>query len=118
MGLIKKDAQGSFRPTSEIIKKDTSFKSLGLSNLLKAQMNLGAEALERFLKDERDVSSMTISYSEKAFLEVKEELKRVKKKLLSIADKDNKPNKVYQFNMQLFPVSKEDKNSLISKIDY
>ncbi|MBF0431228.1 MAG: TIGR02147 family protein [Fibrobacteria bacterium] len=108
LGLIKKNSQGCLRPTSEIIKKDSSFKSLGLANLLASQMTLGTEALKRFDKEKRDVSSMTISYSEKAFADVKEELKRVKKKLLTIANKDTTPSKVYQFNMQMFPITKDD----------
>ena len=104
--FIRPDVTGRYRPSSPILKKDTAFKSLHLSAFLRANMQLGMEALDRFDKQDRDISSLALVLTEEDFLNAKEELKALRKKLLAWSEKPKADGKVYQCNFQVFPVSK------------
>jgi uncharacterized protein (TIGR02147 family) len=104
--LIKADAQGNLRPTALIVKKDGAFKSLYMADFFRKKMELGMQALDRFGKDDRDVSSMTISLSRKSFAIAKADLQALRKKLLRLAEREQGPEFVYQCNFQIFPITK------------
>jgi uncharacterized protein (TIGR02147 family) len=106
LGFIQKDAQGCFRPRTSTLKKDTSFRSLFTANYLKANMELGMDALERFPKEERHVSTMTLSYSRPGFQKALAELVAMRKRLVDLMDEDDHPDKAFQLNLQLFPITK------------
>jgi uncharacterized protein (TIGR02147 family) len=103
--FIRSDESGRYRPASPILKKDTAFKSLHLAAFLRANMQLGMEALDRFDRDSRDVSSLALVLSEEAFRNAKDEIGALRKKLLAWSEKTKQGGKVYQCNFQVFPVS-------------
>lgn len=106
LGFITRVASGDFRPAPNTLKKDSAFKSLHFSNFMKANILLGVESLEAFPKEERDISTMTLSFSPQAYGKAKEEIRALREKLLSLADSDPAPDRVYQFNFHAFPVSR------------
>jgi uncharacterized protein (TIGR02147 family) len=105
LGMIRKEAGGRYRPTSTNVIKDARFKSLHLANYLKSFMELGMQALDRFGKENRDVSAMTMSLSPEGFEQVREELKATRQRIVAIAEKDKQPHQVYQLNLQFFPTT-------------
>lgn len=68
-------------------------------------LNLAREALQRFTVEEREVSSLTLQLTEKEFLELREHIREFKRDALA-REKVSADSQVYQFNFQLFPVSK------------
>lgn len=106
LGLIKKDAQGDFRPSGSTLKKDANHKSLFSANFLRSNMELGMQAIERFEKEERNISGMTLSFSETGFRKAVEEIEALRRRLLALLEEDPKPEKVYQLNLQLFPITR------------
>lgn len=106
LDFIKKDPQGRLRPHTSTLKKDSSFRSLYTANYLKANMELGVQALDRFQKEERHVSSMTLSLSAPGFQKALAELEAMRKRLVRLMEEDATPDKVFQLNLQLFPLSK------------
>lgn len=104
--MIRKDAQGRYLPCSPTIKKDSAFKSLHAANFLKATMELAIQALDTVEKDKRDMSALTLALTEEGFAEAREEIKALRKKLLAIAEREKKPEKVFQVNFQMFPLMK------------
>ncbi len=107
LGMITKDKRGNFRPTSAVIQKDKSVRSFYLGNLLKRQMELAAEALDRFPKEERDISSLTFCFPSGELDELKQELKLLRKKVLRKSENFKAPDRAFQLNLQLFPISKQ-----------
>ncbi len=105
LGFIRKDAQGNYRPQAGTLKKDPNFASLFSANFLKTNMELAMSALEKFQKDERHISSLTLSYSQSAFQKALPEIEALRKKLLALMEEDPHPEKVFQFNLQFFPVT-------------
>ena len=108
LDLIRREAGGTFKPTSANLIKDPRFKAVHLANFLKAFMELGMQALDRFGKDSRDVSTMTMSLSAGGFHEVREEIKASRQRLIAIAEKETAPTGVYQLNVQFFPTTQEN----------
>lgn len=105
LNFIRKDAQGRLLPFDSTLKKDSSFKSLFAVNFLKANMELGVAALEKFPKEERHISAMTLSFSENGMGKAVEEIENLRKRLLALMEEDPVPEKVYQLNLQLFPLT-------------
>jgi uncharacterized protein (TIGR02147 family) len=69
--------------------------------------NLGKaeQALDALPKEKRDISAVTVSLSEEAAAMVRWELKDLRRRILEMAKGDERPDQVYQCNLQFFPVS-------------
>jgi uncharacterized protein (TIGR02147 family) len=106
LGLIRKGAEGVYHQTSAIITTGKEFRSLNVANFQKATMDLAGEAIERHPRENRDISTLTVTLSEKSFQTAREEIEALRKKILSMARAEQKPDRVYQVNFQLFPLSK------------
>jgi uncharacterized protein (TIGR02147 family) len=115
MGFIRKYSGGEFRPVTEHVKKRSAITSLCYFQYLKSNMTLGLESLEKIPKSERDVSAVTLTLSEDAFQEIKEDIKLLRQKMIRLSETENKKfweglpgddRKVYQGIFELFPVSK------------
>jgi uncharacterized protein (TIGR02147 family) len=87
------------------LNKDPAFKSLHAANFILETTKLGVDALDGVGAQERDVSSLTLSYSKAGFQKVKAEIDILKKKLVDMMKEDPEPEKVYQVNLQLFPLT-------------
>jgi uncharacterized protein (TIGR02147 family) len=105
LGMVEPNAIGGYKSKDAVLKKDSSFPSVVMANFLKANMELAIEALDRYSKEERDVSALTISLSEQAFAQVRDDVRALRKKILAMTEVDTAPTKVYQCNFQFFPVS-------------
>lgn len=79
-------------PAIERFHRDTLVKAL--------------EGLERIPRQERDYSTMSMCYSAEGYKKVRELLRRTRGELTRIEEADRRRNRVYQVNMQLFPMSK------------
>jgi uncharacterized protein (TIGR02147 family) len=109
LGFVKADRNGHLRPCDPIIKKDPQFKSLHWANFMRANMELGISALDRFKKDSRDISAVTLCLSKEGQDRASEEIAELRKKLLAISEQDKNRNNVFQCNIQLFPLADLDK---------
>jgi uncharacterized protein (TIGR02147 family) len=106
LGFVRKDAQGRYRSQPATLKKDASFKSPHAVNFLLANMELGMQSLDKFEKEERHVSAMTLSYSQPAFQRAVSEIENLRKSLIALMENDPDPDKVFQFNLQFFPITR------------
>ena len=71
-------------------------------------MELAREALYSVPKTHRDISTLTLSISEQGLQHIKEKIKDCRRELLEIAKADENADRVYQLNLQLFPLSAFD----------
>lgn len=79
-------------------------------------MYLGLESLYQDNSSEREFGSLTMSLTEKEFDLIKFKLRHLRKSLHKdnlVAREISKGNRVYQLNLQLFPVSNASKNPII-----
>lgn len=104
--LIQKDEEGYYRKVDSVISTGYEAQALAISNFAINTMELAKEAIDRFPKKERNLSWMTINVSEEGFEDIQEKLRAFRRSALEIAKKDKKSNRVYQFNFQVYPLSR------------
>lgn len=103
--FIADDGTGRWVPTQNVLKKDPQFQTLHWANFQKANLELALSALERFSKQDRDISSLSLVLSMEEFETARGEILRLRKRLIAMTG-DRKPgDRVYQCNFQVFPIS-------------
>ncbi|MEO7425405.1 MAG: TIGR02147 family protein [Fibrobacteria bacterium] len=75
------------------------------NRILKALMKLAPEALDKYGREERNFSALTLSLSPQGMRQAGEEIALLRKRLMLIAEKDKAQNRVYQCLFQVFPVT-------------
>jgi uncharacterized protein (TIGR02147 family) len=105
LGLIRLGNDGVFRPAARTLRKDSSLKSSNIAGYMKANMGLAARALDTLDREERDISCLTLAFSEEGFRKAREEVRVLRKRLLALAEETGPPERVFQANFQLFPVT-------------
>lgn len=112
LGLIEKDSEGYYSRTSPIITTgypldDARVNFLNVINFQKEMMKMAQEAYNRHSFKKMDMSTLTLSVSEQTFREMKEEIANFRKKLLSMAEKDDHPDRIYQLCHFFYPMTRE-----------
>ncbi len=108
LALVKKDADGFYRRTDVLLSTGNDIKSLTLNNFVINTMKLAADAINKGIK-ETNLSAVTFSASSEAFDKIQEEIRACRRRIMEIAKECNTPDRVYQFNMQLFPLTERYK---------
>lgn len=111
LGFIKKDAQGRFRVADPHITSGYNNPSQAVQAFILAGLDLGKSALSAFPKEVRNLSTLTFSTSENHFLQIQEKIRLFRKELAEDVDKVEKPERVYQLNIQLFPLSESSRQA-------
>ena len=112
-GLIEKSDNGIYRQKEPVITTGDEWASALISNLQRSLIDMGRNALASVPKLERDISSLTITVSQKTFIQMCDEIKKLRRKFLALSEDDALADKVCVCNIQLFPVTnscREDKN--------
>ncbi|ERP31843.1 TIGR02147 family protein [Chitinivibrio alkaliphilus] len=107
LSLIKQDRSQRYRLTEHAISTGESWSSLAIRNFQKETILLSSEALRRHGKQERDISSITMNITEKEFPTIQNMLRRFRASLISYVNEIPRPNRVYQLNLQLIPLSQK-----------
>ena len=106
LGLIKKSDTGTWELTDKVITTGEHYRSFAVKTFQEETMRLAIESLERHQPGDRNISTVTITLSESNFKAVNEVIRNFRETLLQLARDDNVPDKVYQLNVQLFPLTK------------
>ena len=101
---MEKDQQGIYKRTNALLSTGSDIRSLTLNNFIINNMMLAAKAINNGSKD-CNFSSVTFSVSKKDFEEIQDEIRRARRKIMEIAQCSEVPDRVYQLNVQLFPMT-------------
>jgi len=104
-GFIERTAQG-YKVVSPFLSTGDYWESAAIHAFQRMMCTLGTEALVRFPKNERDISTLSISLSDEGFSKIVDVLCEARDKIKKIEQNDNSPQRVYQVNLELFPISK------------
>jgi uncharacterized protein (TIGR02147 family) len=63
------------------------------------------DSIQKTSPDQRDISSLTLGVSKKTYAHCKNEIKEFKDRIKRIVEQDKKSDRVYNLNIQLFPLS-------------
>jgi uncharacterized protein (TIGR02147 family) len=110
LGLIGRDEVGFYSLIDQVIstgslKPDKNIATLNVVNFQKEMMKLAQGAFDRFTSDKMNMSTMTLGISEKTLAQIKDELAAVRNKIAGLAENDVSADRIFQLNIQLFPMS-------------
>jgi len=105
LGLIEKNSNGMYKKNTASVSATPLGGSIAITNQALQTMRLAQESIDRFPKEQRNISGVAFSVSQKTFDSMQEEIRSFRKRILDIAQSDPYPDTVYQFNVQLFPLS-------------
>ncbi len=106
LGYIQRTDGGRYVAASQSLSTGARVRSVAVANYHREMMRLASESIERFSAAERDVTSLTLSVSEKTSDRIVERLREFRRELLELAEADTEQSRVVQLNLQLFPLSK------------
>jgi uncharacterized protein (TIGR02147 family) len=105
-GFLKKNADGRYVRTEPVISSGDEVRSTILRNYHRQTLDQSIAALNTVNRENRDISSLTLSVSRKTYFAIKKELQEFRKRLLVMAREDTGPEMVCLAGFQLIPRSK------------
>lgn len=111
LGLVEKQSNGRYIHKDQAIRADSEMARNAIRSFNRKMAELGAESIERFSPDERNVSGITVGASKAAYEMIVAEIQACKDRIISIVNREEISSHVYQVNFQAFPLSlnaKED----------
>jgi uncharacterized protein (TIGR02147 family) len=109
LSMIRKDENGYYQVTDRMITTGDSADAIAIVNYQRATMDLAKEALDRFKKQERSASTLTLGLSEKGYASLVEKIGRLRAELMALAQYDTHVDRVIQVNLHAFPLTKSPK---------
>jgi uncharacterized protein (TIGR02147 family) len=103
--LIKKKPDGTFGLISTMVTTGEHWRSLAITTFQEETLRLAQEGLHRIPREERNISTITVTLSKTDLNAANEIIKECRSALLKLAENQKNPERVYQINMQLFPVT-------------
>ncbi len=111
IGLVARENDGTYRATEQFVSTDGLTKAMAVRAFQKEMGLLGASSIERVPKEQRDISSLTLSTSEACLAAIRERLTEIRREIMEMVKMDGNADDVYQLNFQIFPLTKNQKPS-------
>jgi uncharacterized protein (TIGR02147 family) len=111
LGFIRRNAEGFYEQTAPFITTGEGWKSTAIRSFQKECLHLAERALDEIPKDTRDISTVTLTLDDNGFEMVRERIVAFQKELIGIAGACEKVNRVYQVDLQVFPMTKKIEDS-------
>jgi uncharacterized protein (TIGR02147 family) len=105
LGLIDKK-NGTYKISEKSLTTGEDVQSLAVQTFHLETMKLAEKAIKMLPKNKRNISGLTLGISTEAYSEICNIIYECQKKIMDVANKDEKSDRVYQLNFHLFPVSK------------
>ena len=105
LGLVKKASSGRLMLTEAHLTAGGEEKTQAIRQFQRQIMTLASESLERFPRDERDVSTLTLAVDKDAFMEIREMLRECRRQVQKRVEESRKPDRVMQLAMAFFPLA-------------
>lgn len=110
LNLVKKDNKGYMRLSDPLISTgkvvDPAVNTIHIENFQKTMIEHSLTAFSKKSFSNMDLSTLTLSISEDTFDSIKKDLAAFRRNTLGMAEIDESADRVYQLNIQFFPISK------------
>jgi uncharacterized protein (TIGR02147 family) len=105
LGLIAKGDDGRYILTDKHITTGLETDSVVINNFVSNTLEIAKDALYRFPKESRSLSSLTLGISKSGYEKIKQRCDEFRKELVDIVRNDRDVDRVYQVNLQAFPLT-------------
>ncbi len=113
LGLLVRDEDGRLRVADQPLSTGPIATSLAARNSHRAMLGLAADSLDSVPKEQRNVTSLTVSLDRERYTEACEIISELRRRILILADRegdeDDASREVYQVVFSAFPVTRETK---------
>ncbi len=112
--LIRRTPHGRYEKTESVITTGNA-TPLDTRPALRASAELAMRALDAHPPEQRPFASQTLSVSEQSLHYIRERLLGLRKEILEVVTRDEAVDRLYQLNLQLFPLSSIPADSAIRR---
>lgn len=107
LGLVKKASSGRLILSQAHLSAGGESKPDAVRHFQRQILSLASESLERFPKEKRDVSTLTLTVDEAAFSEIREMIREFRQQIQKRVEECLAPDRVMQLSLAFFPVAPE-----------
>jgi uncharacterized protein (TIGR02147 family) len=111
LGLIQKQPDGTYVQVNTAITAESGVASLAIRKFNKEMAIHAVTAIENLIKNERTIFGITVGISLEMYDIINAEIAAFKDRIVTLVSRDEKCERVYQLNMQFFPMSQKLDNS-------
>lgn len=105
LGLTKRARGGKWVACKSLITTGEAWKDVGIRAFQKETLRLAERAMERIPREERDISTLTVTLGEKELAKVRDMAREFRRAVLDVASNASAADRVWQLNLQVFPLS-------------
>lgn len=106
LSMIRKNPEtGFYEQTQGLISSGSESYSTAVNAYIQQNLDVATSAMDRFSREERNLSTLAFACDEGTYNELVEMVRRFRREVLAKVDQCQKPNRVFQLGMQLFPLS-------------
>jgi uncharacterized protein (TIGR02147 family) len=105
LGMIRKDDDGIYRLKSDFVTTDGAVQVIAVRSFQKEMIRLAMESLDRVPREDRDISTLTISTSRECLEVIRERLAEMRREIIELVRREEKTEEVFQLNFQVFPLT-------------
>jgi uncharacterized protein (TIGR02147 family) len=106
LGLVEKGDDGVYRAADKFLSTGKEWQSIAVRCFQQETINLALSALDTVPKDQRDISTVTITLSKNKFADACELIRRFRQEMLKLITTDDNPDAVYHVNIQMIPIAR------------
>lgn len=104
--LLVRDPKGRLTRGDPSLTTGHEVRSLAIANFHRQMLERAADSVENTPRDKRDISALTMCIEPQTVALIKDRIHDLRESILNLADADTEPDRVYQLNIQLFPLSR------------
>jgi len=103
--LIHRKNNGRLEPTEEFVSGGDEVFFNFAARFHREMIQKARESIDLIPRNDRDISSITMSLTESQFKHIKDKIQKFRKEALAQSKKSEENQRVYQLNFQLFPLT-------------
>jgi len=105
LGLVTKSPSQRYERTDKVLSSRENIPLVALHDYQISCMDIAKRAFDTFDKNERELSTVTMSIDDEAYLTIIERLATLRREVMEIARSVKTPSRVMQLNLQYFPLT-------------
>ena len=105
LGVIRDGAAGAAITPLPVLVKDPAARTRHWKKMMASMIKLGRRALDRYDREARNFSGLTLTFSPEGLKKAGEEITALRKRLLYLSEKDKGSDRVYNCLFQIYPIS-------------
>jgi uncharacterized protein (TIGR02147 family) len=107
LGMIEQLSDGSYRQTAAAIVSDSSVARMAVRSFNREMLRKAEIALNSTPVEERQIYGVTVGVSRECYEVLSAEMAAFRDRVVAIVNRDTGSDRVYQMNLQLFPLSRQ-----------